>query len=78
MSEDDKNKSNNETLLTANISELGPIEMYTPADTTKGKKHRENNERIYNMVVTDLFYFAKSIPGRPIFWAGWFAWTLCW
>jgi len=78
LSEDDKNKSDNETLLTAYTAELGPIEMYTPAETTKGKKHRENNERIYKMVATDLLYFAKSIPGRPIFWAGSHTLTLCW
>ncbi len=68
LSDEDKNKSTDDILNATTVSKVVGTFTYSPAETMKGKKQRENSKMIYNIEATDFLYFARSIACRPNFW----------
>ena len=62
LSDEERNTSTSDSLIALLVSSAVVIRD-TALDTVKGKKHIENNKKIYSMVSTDFLYFAKSIVG---------------
>ena len=63
LSEEDKNKSNKDTLKAIPIPVLFPKRRKTKLEIANGKKQTENSNKIYKIETTDFLYFARSIAG---------------
>ena len=62
LSDEDRNTSTSDMFIAFSVTSA-VVRRATALDTEKGKKHIENNKKIYSMDATDFLYLAKSIAG---------------